>query len=306
MALNLESIGSVGRPVEVRWSADDTMLYALAVGAGYPDPLQELAFTTENTTGVDLQALPTSAVVRAMSGMDVLGNIGAFNPAMLVHAEQSIELHRPLSPTGAVSVVGRLADIVDKRSGALVRIEAVATDLESGEPAFTAVTGAFIRGEGGFSEEAAAGTDTAGSAASSSAGASGSGAESTSEVTIPERDPDVSVDYETLANQALLYRLCGDRNPLHSDPTFAAFGGFDRPILHGLCTYGFAGRALLQSLCEGDSSRFVSMSGRFSKPVLPGQTLSVDIWRVGDGAAAFRTRVGETTVIDRGSCRYRS
>ncbi|MCB1285168.1 MAG: MaoC family dehydratase N-terminal domain-containing protein [Microthrixaceae bacterium] len=299
MALNLESIGSVGRPVEVRWSADDTMLYALAVGAGYPDPLQELAFTTENTTGVEPQALPTFAVVHSISGMDVLGNIGAFNPAMLVHAEQSIELHRPLSPSGAVSVVGRLADIVDKRSGALVRIEAVATDIESEEPAFTALTGAFIRGEGGFAEEAGAGT------AGASAGSSGSGAESTSEVTIPERDPDVSVEYETLANQALLYRLCGDRNPLHSDPTFAAFGGFDRPILHGLCTYGFAGRALLQSLCEGDSSRFVSMNGRFSKPVLPGQTLSVDIWRVGDGAAAFRTRVGETTVIDRGSCRYR-
>ena len=171
MALNLESIGSVGRPVEVRWSADDTMLYALAVGAGYPDPLQELAFTTENTTGVEPQALPTFAVVHSISGMDVLGNIGAFNPAMLVHAEQSIELHRPLSPSGAVSVVGRLADIVDKRSGALVRIEAVATDIESEEPAFTALTGAFIRGEGGFAEEAGAGT------AGASAGSSGSGAE---------------------------------------------------------------------------------------------------------------------------------
>jgi acyl dehydratase len=108
-----------------------------------------------------------------------------------------------------------------------------------------------------------------------------------------------------LANQALIYRLCGDRNPLHSDPTFAASGGFDRPILHGLCTYGFTGRALLHALCESDPNRFKSMFGRFTRPVLPGASLTVDIWvDSGGGGASFRTTSDGVVVIDRGRCTF--
>jgi acyl dehydratase len=120
----------------------------------------------------------------------------------------------------------------------------------------------------------------------------------------PERAPDDTVAYTTRPDQALLYRLNGDRNPLHSDPSFAARGGFDTPILHGLCTYGFTGRALLHTLCGSDPARFVSMSGRFSQPVLPGQTLTVSIWRTGPGRAAFLTASDTGTVIDGGELAY--
>ncbi|HEY4377164.1 MAG TPA: MaoC family dehydratase, partial [Acidimicrobiales bacterium] len=113
----------------------------------------------------------------------------------------------------------------------------------------------------------------------------------------PDRAPDASVTYQTRTDQALLYRLSGDRNPLHSDPSFAALGGFDRPILHGLCTYGFTGRALLHTLCDGDPSRFTSMSGRFSSPVLPGEALTINMWRQGHGEAIFQTTGGDGRVV---------
>jgi acyl dehydratase len=116
----------------------------------------------------------------------------------------------------------------------------------------------------------------------------------------PSRQPDHAVSYQTLPAQALIYRLTGDRNPLHSDPVFAARGGFPRPILHGLCTFGFTGRALLHKFCGSDPARFRSMSGRFSKPVLPGDTLTVCMWRIGDGEAAFRTMRGDDVVLDGG------
>jgi acyl dehydratase len=109
----------------------------------------------------------------------------------------------------------------------------------------------------------------------------------------------------TRPEQALVYRLSGDRNPLHSDPAFAQFAGFDRPILHGLCTYGFAGRALLQRLCDGDPSRFGSIEGRFSSPVFPGEELTTEIWRTGDGTAVFRVLAsGDRVVFDAGGCTY--
>jgi acyl dehydratase len=125
-------------------------------------------------------------------------------------------------------------------------------------------------------------------------------------VSIPDRTPDHSVTYATRTDQALLYRLSGDRNPLHSDPKFAARGGFDKPILHGLCTFGFTGRALLHTLCASDPSRFVSMSGRFSKPVIPGEELTVSMWVTGDGSALFRTATPGGTVLDAGQLTYRA
>jgi acyl dehydratase len=120
----------------------------------------------------------------------------------------------------------------------------------------------------------------------------------------PDRAPDHQVTYQTSPDQALIYRLSGDRNPLHSDPAFAAMGGFDRPILHGLCTYGFTGRALLNTLCNGVAGRFRHIEGRFASPVVPGEPLTVSMWTIDDGVALFTTSVGERAVIDQGLLRY--
>ena len=173
--------------------------------------------------------------------------VGTFNPAMMLHGEESVTLHAPLKVEGTVESVSTVTGIYDKGSGAVITSSAVATDVDTGEPVWTITRSSFIRGEGGW------GGDRGPSAG----------------VQIPDREPDHQVTYSTRIDQALLYRLMGDRNPLHSDPKFAARAGFERPILHGLCTFGFTGRALLHTLCGSDPDRLVSMGGRFSKPVFP-------------------------------------
>ena len=283
--LNLSAIGAVSDPIERTWTSKDALLYAVAVGAGSPDVTSELAFTTENSYGVEQAVLPTYVVLLGAGGG--FRDIGTFNPAMLVHAEQSVELHQPLPVEGRVLVTGELVDILDKRSGALVVSESRAVDAESGAPVFTARSSAFIRGEGGFAD-----------------GASTPRSPAPDAPPVPERAPDHEVTFPTLPQQALLYRLCGDRNPLHSDPSFAARAGFDRPILHGLCTYGFAGRALLHALCDGDPTRFRSMAGRFTSPVWPGESLTTSMWVDGDVAAFKTTSSSGAVVIDRGRCGF--
>ena len=278
MPINPDAVGTVGSPVERSWTSKDCLLYAVAVGCGATDPLDptELPFTTENTNGVEQQVLPTYGVLLGMGGGDAMRDIGTFNPAMLVHAGQSVELHRPIPVEGTVRSTGTVTGVEDKGSGALISTETESVDAETGEPMFTTRSSVFIRGEGGF------------------------GGERTPTVKHepPDRAADHEVTYATLPGQALLYRLCGDRNPLHSDPAFAAAGGFDRPILHGLCTYGFTGRALLHALCDSDPKRFGRMEGRFSRPVMPGDSLTVSMWLDDDGAAAtFQTRTQDGTVV---------
>ena len=148
---------------------------------------------------------------------------------------------------------------------------------------YTNLSSVFIRGEGGWGGDR---------------GPSGP------QNVPPDRSPDHEVTYQTSPDQALIYRLTGDRNPLHSDPSFAAMGGFDRPILHGLCSYGFTGRALLHTLCDSEASRFRHIEGRFTSPVLPGDALTVSMWETGDGAAVFTTSVGDRAVIDQGLVRF--
>lgn len=270
-------IGVESTPYERSWTSKDALLYALGVGAG----TGELAFTTENSTGVRQRVLPTFAVLAAQA--PAARRLGDFDPAMLVHAEQAFELHRELPPEGTVRTTSTVTGIYDKGSGALVTSEARAVDAASGEPLVTSRSSVFIRGEGGFGGERGP----------------------RDEWTEPGRPPDHTVTYETHPDQALLYRLSGDRNPLHSDPAFAARAGFDRPILHGLCTYGFSGRALLHAVAGSDPARFASMSGRFSSPVFPGETLTVSIW-VDGRTALFRTAKGDgTVVIDRGRASFR-
>jgi acyl dehydratase len=282
MPLNHSVVGVPGEPQERSWSSTDALLYAIGVGAGLGDPLQELQFTTENTAGAQQQVLPTFGVLLAQ--VRAGGNLGDFDRAMLVHAEQSIELHKPLPVAGTLRTSATVTGIYDKGSGALIQTENHAVDAATGEPMVTTRSGAFIRGEGGF------GGDRGTSAPWQ----------------LPDRAPDFKVTQQTRPEQALLYRLSGDHNPLHTDPAFAARGGFSRPILHGLCTYGITGRVLLHELCGSDPARFVSMSGRFSSPVLPGEALVVSIWAGEEGTAQFQTAKQDgTVVIDRGTVTFR-
>jgi acyl dehydratase len=283
MPINPDAVGQKSDPHQASWTSKDCLLYALGVGAGVADPTGfELEFTTENSQNVIQKVLPTFPVV-IPGGGGAFGKVGSFNPAMLVHGEQSVALHRTLPVEGAISAVTTITGIYDKGSGAVIATETVATDEASGQPLYTTTSSAFIRGEGGFGGDR---------------GPSG-------KVEMPERAPDHEVTYQTRPDQALLYRLSGDRNPLHSDPSFAAMGGFDKPILHGLCSFGFTGRALLHTLCGSDPERFGSMAARFSKPVLPGQALTVSMWDQGDGQALFRTSTDSVVVIDGGVLTYK-
>jgi acyl dehydratase len=283
MPINPDVVGYTSEPRRSSWESKDCLLYALGVGAGATDPTGfELEFTTENSEAVTQKVLPTFPVV-VPGGAGIFAKMGSFNPAMLVHGEQSVELHASVPVQGRVESATSITGVYDKGSGAVVATSTVATDVETGKALWTTTSSVFVRGEGGWGGER---------------GPSGA-------VAFPDRDPDHSVSYATRTDQALLYRLSGDRNPLHSDPQFAARGGFDRPILHGLCTFGFTGRALLHTLCGSDPERFRSLAGRFSRPVCPGDTLIVSMWLEAEDAAVFRTSTSAGVVIDAGRFVFR-
>jgi acyl dehydratase len=254
------------------------MLYALGVGAGQADPFGELNLTTENSAEQELVMLPAYGVVltqRAAARPD----LGAIDRTKLVHAEQGFILHKPLPLQGTVRVSGKITGIFDKGSGALVTSTANVVDAASGELLVETNSAVFIRGEGGWGGD----KGPAGPAP------------------VPQRAPDVQVVCPTRADQALLYRLSGDRNPLHSDPAFARRGGFDKPILHGMCTYGITSRVLIKALCGGDPKRLKSMSARFTRPVMPGDELTIQAWKEG-GTIRFRTLgAGGHPVLDFGT-----
>src|SRR6187549_2413702 len=186
MPINPDAVGATSEPAERSWTSKDALIYALGVGCGVDD----LAFTTENTKDVPQQVLPTMAVVVGAGGGGAWGKIGSFNPAMLVHGEQAIELHRPLPVEGTVRTVTRITGVYDKGKGAVVATESESVDAGTGEPMFTTRSSAFIRGEGGF------GGDRGPSGPRNVA---------------PEREPDHVVSYRTGRDQALIYRLSGDR-----------------------------------------------------------------------------------------------
>ncbi|TQM11244.1 MaoC/PaaZ C-terminal domain-containing protein [Pseudonocardia kunmingensis] len=275
MPLDLGVVGARTEPWTVEWDSKDALLYALGVGAGAEDPAQELALTTENTEGVAQQVLPTFPVVLGSGGPRL--SYGDIDLSKLVHAEQSIVLHRPLPVTGRATMTRGIDGMYDKGSGALVTMSSSLVDAETGEPLADMTNGAFIRGEGGF----------------------GGDRSPTETWAVPDREPDAEARQRTRIDQALLYRLSGDRNPLHSDPAFARRGGWPRPILHGLCTFGFVGRALLHAAAGSDPVRFRSMRARFSRPVMPGDELVTRFWFDGT-TVLFQTRVGDQVVLDRG------
>ena len=266
MPIDPNAIGVTTPPQIFEWTDRDTLLYALGVGAGTDD----LAFTTENSHDIPQQVLPTYAVI-CCSAFAAGARIGSFNFSRLLHGSQGIRLFAPLPPAGKLSVVAEVVDLQDKGEGknAVVMLKATGSDPDSGQPIAETSTTLVIRGEGGFG---------------------GQPGQRPVAPEIPEREPDARVALPTREDQALIYRLSGDRNPLHSDPWFAReLAGFPRPILHGLCTYGVAGRALIADLGGGDASKVTAMDARFTSPVFPGEVLTTAIWRTEPGRAVFRT-----------------
>ncbi len=270
----------------------DIMLYALGIGMG-ADPMdaEELKFVYER----ELKVVPTAATVLA-AGARGTGQPADMPPGhrpsqinflMVVHGEQKIELHRPLPTSGAFTTESRTTGAYDKGEGkGAVLINETTWTNEAGEKVATLTGSTFARGDGGFggpSEGAPVPHPT------------------------PSRPADLSLDFTTQPDQALLYRLNGDRNPLHSDPEVAAKAGFPRPILHGLCTYGVTCRAILQGITGYDPEPILSHQARFSAPVFPGDTITVDLWRDGNEIAfEARVKARNVTVIKNGLTVLRS
>jgi acyl dehydratase len=260
--------------VEQSYGPKDCMLYALGVGLGL-DPMDEaqLAFVYEK----HLKALPTMAVVIGYPGFWAKELDTGIDWVKVVAGEHSLELHRPLPPSGTVRSRTRVLDVVDKGTGkgAIVYSERTIDDKASGARIATIVQTTFCRGDGGFG---------------------GPPRETRPVHPIPERAPDLTCDLPTRPESALIYRLSADPNPLHVDPAVAKAAGFPRPILHGLATFGVAGHAILKSLCDYDPARLATIAGRFSAPVFPGETIRTELWRDGK-VVSFRARVVERDVI---------
>lgn len=268
-------IGHEFPPVTFEYAERDACLYALGVGAP-ADWLDqdELKFVYELSVK-GFQVLPTFPVLYPSKMIDIMitGSIGGieFNPMMLVHGEQAVEIRKSIPTSGKIISTPKITQIYDKGSGMVMLTQTICRDEIGEEVAFN-LSSTFIRGLGGYGGERGP----------------------TGEInTPPERPPDAIFQQRTLPQQALIYRLSGDRNPLHADPMMAGLGNFDRPILHGLCTFGFAGRAVLKHFCNNDPSRFKSIRVRFSKHVFPGETLVTEMWKVSETKIIFRCKVAE-------------
>jgi len=267
-------------PETCAYQADDTILYALGLGAG--DTAEDLGFVYEK----GLRALPTFAVLMARSSGAFITD-GGIDLAMIVHGEQRLTIHEPLPPEGRLTSQSRCLSVVDKgkEKGALLNIESTISDAQSGTRHATTVMTLFCRGDGGFDGP------TSGQLPLHP---------------IPERSHDLEVVLPTMPQQAALYRLTGDKNPLHIDPQFAQAVGFERPILHGLCTYGIACRAIMKACCGNDPAMIEQFDARFAAPVFPGDAITTRIWRDGR-RLQFECLVGErgSVVIRNGFCTLR-
>ncbi|MFD8570009.1 MaoC/PaaZ C-terminal domain-containing protein [Streptomyces sp. NPDC059639] len=250
-----KAVAAEPRSAGITWDHKDIQLYHLGLGAGVPatDP-DELRYTLEST----LHVLPSFATV-AGAGMAVVGGLSApgidVNLAHVLHGGQTIEMHRPIPVKGTATTTSRVAAVYDKTKAAVLVLRTEVADADG--PLWTADSQIFVRGEGGFGGERGP----------------------SERLDVPDRAPDRTVDRPIREEQALLYRLSGDWNPLHADPEFAKLAGFDKPILHGLCSYGMTLKAVVDSALDGDVSRVTRYSTRFAGVVFPGETLRVRMWQ---------------------------
>ena len=283
MPMNPEAVlGFHFPPVRQTLTDTDCMLYALSIGLG-SDPMREdeLGYVFEK----DLRTFPTMPVVLGHPGTWYKHPGLGITASMIVHGTQRIEIHSLMPPDASLLVNHRNIEVTDKGAdkGAIFVTERTLTDESTGRVFARLENATFCRADGGF----------------------GGNPQSTREFApLPEGPPDVSVELPTALNQALYYRLNGDRNPLHASPAFAAKAGFPRPILHGLCSFGIAGHALLRAGVQSAPLRMLEV--RFSKPVFPGETLRFDIWKEGQGQYAFRAHVDarKLVVLDRGRASF--
>ena len=275
MAIDYQKLKAWPVPeIEQRYSHRDTILYALGVGLGRdPTDGAELKFLYEK----NLTALPTLAAVLGYPGFWLKDPGTGVDWVKVLHGEQGIRLHQPLPAEGHVVGKTRITEIIDKGAGkgALIYSERNVFDHASGALLCTLTQSAFCRGDGGFG------------------GPTGPIKQPHS---VPDRVPDMSCDLPTSARAALIYRLSGDYNPLHVDPAVARAAGYERPILHGLCTLGVAGHAILKTCCGYEADRLRALDVRFSAPVFPGETVRTEIWREAN-AIAFRSRVLERNIV---------
>jgi acyl dehydratase len=275
MPLNPDKLLALDIPdVEHTYGPKDCILYALGLGLGQdPTDEQQLAFVYEK----HLKVLPTFPVVQGYSAYTFRRPELGITWTHVVHGEHAVRLHAPIAPEGTVIGRSRILDVIDKGAGkgALIYSERRILDKTDGRLLATINQTTFCRADGGFG---------------------GAKREAPAPHALPERAPDLACDLPTRPETALIYRLSGDVNPLHAEPTFAREAGYPRPILHGLATFGVAGHALLKTLCNYDPARLTAMAGRFSAPVFPGETIRTEIWRDGD-VVSFRARALERDVI---------
>lgn len=264
-------------PATAEYTRKDTILYALGLGVGSADPVDpgELKYVYER----GLVALPTLAVTLAAGAMRLADPKFGINYGMLLHGEQSLQMHKPLPAEATVVSEGQIDEIYDKgvAKGAVLYSTRRLYEKSSGDLLVTMGSVAFLRGDGGF-------------------GGKSEGAPKLRPVP-QDRSADLTTHLHATLNQALIYRLSGDYNPLHIDPEIARKAGFERPILHGLCAYGMVGRALIKVLCNDDPAKLRRLDVRFTSPVYPGEPLHADIWKLARGDAAFRLIASQRNVV---------
>ena len=276
MPIDLDvALGAALEPVEFSWTSSDVQLYHLALGAG-TDPMsaRELRYLADGTP----QVLPTFSSVAASFHMTEPPEVRFpgidIELSRVLHASEAVTVPGQLPASGAARAVTRFTDIWDKGKAAVLVNETTVT-APDGTLLWKTKRSIFARGEGGFGGERGPSTS----------------------VPTPDRAPDLEIDIPVLPQQALLYRLCGDRNPLHSDPGFASAAGFPRPILHGLCTYGMVCKALVDHLLDADATRVASYGARFAGVVFPGETLRANVWDEGGRYFAVVTAPARENVV---------
>lgn len=253
-----QALGFTLPPTEASWDPDQIILYHLGLGAGDPPTdKNELEYTFES----NLKVLPSFGVIPVFKAITHIGTVPGlkFNPMMLLHGEQDLTIHKKIPTQAKISSSAKVVNIWDKGKAAVVELEVESKD-DKGEKLFTNLFTLFLRGEGNFGGER--------------------GPEKPFEA--PKREPDHVVEKKTMPQQALLYRLSGDKNPLHADPGFAKMGGFDKPILHGLCSFGIACKSVVDAVCEGKVDRVARYQVRFAGVVFPGETIVTSMWKEGD------------------------